>query len=225
MSVTAASGDSRDHGCHPRGAQPRLGSGQSRGFPPLVLPCPHVLSLSRGGARTRTLASWLDAVRLLPPSASGQPVAQAAEPLPVCTCDEPDHPPSLAQERGPPVQGHLLAEPIPLARWGALPSSVLAVPAGSISSAEVINTPHNVIRVIDNGVKQGKPRGFGAGILPKLISLRVCRIQSRQLQKHRIVAMCTLHFSILTFSQRIRFYKAPFVLPSRYPLRPRGGPF
>lgn len=49
---------------------------------------------------------------------------------------------------------------------GVLSSGVLAVPAGFFSSANVINMPPNIIRVIDNSVKQDRLSGFGAGILP-----------------------------------------------------------
>lgn len=100
---------------------------------------------------------------------------------------------------------------------GVLPSVVLAVPAG-FWSAGVINTPCSVMQVTDNSVAQDRPRGTGAGILPRAHpSQSVFTGCSHTSSKNFIVSMSSLRFSILTVSQRIRLYKVFFIFPSHNP--------
>ena len=90
---------------------------------------------------------------------------------------------------------------------------VLAVPAGFLS-AGVINTPGNVMQVTDNSVEQDRPRGTGAGILPRAHpSQSVFTGCSHTSSKNGIISMSSLCVYILTVSQRIRLYKALFVFP------------
>lgn len=102
-----------------------------------------------------------------------------AQSLPVCTCGDPS-PCLLWPEnralRLPRLSVTLQLRPILLVCWGAvgtLSSSMSAVPAGVFPSAKVINRPHDVIRIVNNGGASGTgPEGLVPEFGPKLIHLR-----------------------------------------------------
>lgn len=149
---------------------------QSHGAPPLVLRvlryCP---SPEQGGVGTHTQASWHHTVASPILGIRSAPRFRwkllAAYPLPMCKCDDPDHPPSLThqqalqwpQSRVTFQRTHLSGL---LGCCGCPGIRCVSLPAGFLS-AGVINTPRNVMQVTDNSVKQDRPRGTGAGILPR----------------------------------------------------------